>query len=488
MSAAGARIAGTALAVLSMVAGCGPTRRDLSPAQLTSLRLTSSGGRLLDDLGRQVVLRGVNTGSRAKLPPFMPFEFRDSGLPEQAGSPPFERALALYLDRVEAWGHNVVRVPFSWEALEPDRGEYDEAYLARYAALIAAASARGLRVIVDFHQDSFARPLCGNGFPLWTLPQPVPERPADCSGWFLGYLTNSDVKEAFDRFWSNEEQIRGAFAAMWRHVAARTWIDGGVIGFEIINEPSGGTADDRRWSEEVLAPFYAEIAAVIRASAPDSPILVDVTAMSAISAETMLPRPRTHDLIFAPHYYDAALFLGDGWAGDDPGGPIARWQATADDWGVPMILGEFGAPIDEPRASEYLRRCYQALDAQLAHGTVWEYSSSASAWNDVGFSLVDRDGQERPQAKEVTRAYPAAVDGAIRSFTYDPARRVGSLVFLARAGGLSEVVLPRRVFGDQVEVEIDAPGAVSWAYDASAQRLLIEVGDPGEVSVAFLAP
>ena len=222
------------------------------------------GNRLLDALGREVMLRGVNTGGRSKVAPFIPFAFRESGLPGHEAAEPFAEAVVTYFDRVEAWGHNVVRLPFSWDGIEPTQGVYDQEYLDRYLALIDDAAGRGIRVIVDFHQDVYAEPFCGDGFPIWSLPEPLPVPPENCEDWYMGYLRDGDLQAAYDRFWANEGGLRDAFADMWREVAARTWTRDGVVAFEVINEPFPGTADEQVWAPTVLRDFYTEMAAAIR--------------------------------------------------------------------------------------------------------------------------------------------------------------------------------------------------------------------------------
>ena len=81
--------------VCFLPAACGPDQEKLAPAELSSLRLTVDGTRLLDELGREVILRGVNADGRSKFPPFIPFDFTDTT---------FEQDLAGYLARVEEWG------------------------------------------------------------------------------------------------------------------------------------------------------------------------------------------------------------------------------------------------------------------------------------------------------------------------------------------------------------------------------------------------
>lgn len=62
----------------------------------------------------------------------------------------------------------MIRLVVSREAYEPERGAYRADYLAAMVDIAQAASRRGLYVIVDIHQDGFARNLaggCGDGVP-----------------------------------------------------------------------------------------------------------------------------------------------------------------------------------------------------------------------------------------------------------------------------------------------------------------------------------
>ncbi len=123
------------------------------------LTLSTSGSRFVDAYGREVILRGANAGMRSKMPPFLPFD------PE----PDFETALEAYVDAFEEMGFNVVRLLIIWEAAEPERGRYDEEYLSRYDRMVEEFTSRGVRVIVDGHQDIVSRRFCGDGFPDWAL-------------------------------------------------------------------------------------------------------------------------------------------------------------------------------------------------------------------------------------------------------------------------------------------------------------------------------
>ena len=149
----------------------------VAPPQV-DFRLTTVGTNFEDSLGRVVFLRGVDAGGRSKFAPYVPFDFAATD---------FDAALAQYMDRAASWGIDVMRVPFTWAALEPTQGQDDEAWLARYDALLDAAWARGIWTVVDFHQDVYAENLCGDGFPSWTLANP-PAPHHDCPQWSLEYF------------------------------------------------------------------------------------------------------------------------------------------------------------------------------------------------------------------------------------------------------------------------------------------------------------
>src|SRR3954470_11039992 len=84
---------------------------------------TTRDGWFVDSIGRRVLLRGVNLSGDAKVPVTVdPISFvgRPAPLDEIDG----------HLRRIAGWGHNVVRLVITWEAVEHGGpGIYDEAYL-----------------------------------------------------------------------------------------------------------------------------------------------------------------------------------------------------------------------------------------------------------------------------------------------------------------------------------------------------------------------
>lgn len=407
----------------------------LDPGQLSTL-----DGQIVDENGRRMLLRGINAGGRSKFAPFSPFDF---------GEDRFQAELDAYLDRPAEWGLNVLRVPFSWDAMEPEQGTIDEEWMVRYDALLDGAAERGLFTIVDFHQDVYSERYCGDGFPIWA--STGGEEPHhDCHDWFTGYITDTDSKQAWDEFWSDETGIQTAFRGMWTRMAERHWGRPGVIGFEIINEPGWGTTGMPAWERDTLTPFYSQMAAQLNSTAPGALLLFDGTGMDGIATSTSLELPDGDNLVFAPHFYDVSVFAGSGEANTDVAEDFERWGAVGTEWQVPVLLGEFGIPPTMDLASEYATANWDGLDAQMMHGTYWEYSASEESWNFENFSVVDADGSERPELVEpLIRAYPSAIDGTLESWEFDAATATARLVYDPTPDGVTELVLPTRLYGSE---------------------------------------
>ena len=436
-------------------------------AELSAGSLSTVGTDIVDANGRVVSLRGINTGGRSKYAPYSPFDYEDVG---------FEAALDTYLDRTEAWGFTVLRVPFSWNAAEPEAGVWDEEYLERYAALLDGAWARGIWTIVDFHQDVYAERFCGDGFPEWTLEGEADSR-QDCPDWFTQYVFGDDVRAAFDALWANENGVLDAFRAMWEEMAARHADRPGVIGFEIINEPHGGTSDSETWSVDTLSPFYGEMAALVQGIDPDALVFFDSTGIEATLTTTSLLLPEGENLVFAPHFYDpGALF--DFSLSMDVAASHQNWADQGVEWDVPVLLGEFGINGTHPERVQYLEDNYSAFDALGMHATLWEYSDAVELWNEEDLSVVDADGNERTDMLDVAvRPVLRAVDGAVTTHSWNPKRDHFRLDYVANEGGVTEIVLPTWRYGEDLEsLRFGAEGACI-SLDGRVLRVLAEADE-----------
>jgi endoglycosylceramidase len=458
--------------------------RPLAQAQARAVAgsavLRVAGRRFVSPDGRVVLLRGVNLGGDGKLPPFIPLA-----------------DLAL-LDRLAELGFNALRLPFIWEAYEPEPVRYDEAYLTRMVDVAAAAWARGLYVIVDIHQDGFARTLtrgCGAGFPLWAVSPRVTPHPPDngcgCKGWAILELTDPGVHRSFADFYADVHGVRTRYLAMLDRVAEAFAAVPGVVGYDPINEPWG---DERR----EIAPLYRDAAAALRARHPTAILFLEGRGPTAAGFRTRLPRPGLDNIAYAPHYYRPLAMMRE-----DGGGRTAainrsfsRMEAKAAEWGVPLLLGELGIPGGARRAGDYIDHLYDQLDAVLASAMQWNVSprwtpQAGDGWNGEDFSLLDGAGRPRPSYRP--RPYPRLVAGlplCLQFASKAPPRGGPRLEFAwSHQPGLgpTEIIVPPGLFppGSRTIVE---PDDARCHWDESRRLLTCDASRPVTIRVVLETP
>ncbi len=458
------------------------------------LRLSVDGTRLRDAVGREVMLRGVNAGGRSKYSPFFPFAFSESGRSEQAGAPTFETAAAQYLEGSHKLGHNFLRVPFTWEAVEPTRGHYDEKYLSRLEQFIDLAAARGMRVLLDSHQDLFAGAYGGDGAPTWALSAPSAKQPwYGKIMWGLGYEFDPHVRTDFKRFWDNADGLQDDYARMLQKVARRLGGKPNVVGLDLYNEPDGGPLPVKAWARDRLTDFHSRMGTAVRAVSPQTPLFFEPPGRDGMrGGKTDTQKPDGEGWVFAPHYYDPArmtLSLAGMSAVNpllgkvDALTPLGNWRAQGDKWNVPVVIGEFGIPRDGAGAPAQLERTYDALDAHRLSGTIWEYSTTTDDWNHEGMSLTGPGGVPTAASRASTRPFPAAIAGTLANFSWDAKEQRGAVAFEAKSG-VSEIAMPAALVGDKkISVHVASDANVRWKYEN--EKLLVEADQPGHVVFYF---
>jgi endoglycosylceramidase len=430
-----------------------PTQAEFEP-------LHAAGRALRDARGGTVVLRGLNLTGDAKVPPFR-------GIDD-----------VHQLDVLSTWGVNVVRLLFTWEAFEPQRGQYDQSYLDYYTSLIDALSARDVRVIVDFHQDGFSRYAsqgCGDGFPGWAVSQSVlasaPDNAVKCTSWGILTLLDLGTARCWDDFYANQNGVRERYLSMLDRVSERLQDHAGVLGYDMLNEPAGDEGVQ-------LAPLYDDAARVLRANDSDAIMFVSPGMLTSAGTATALPRPRFDNFVYSPHYYDAAVSQLHTWLGTSLAEPVRTMVDQAASWNAPLFLAEFGAPSDGIRADEYLDEFYNQLDANLLSAAQWNFTPhwttrKLDGWNQENFSVVDDQG--RLQQTYRVRAFPARVAGEITSFSASK-----SAVELSwqhdPAAGETRVFAP--IFAGKLAIQ--ASGDVQCAYESGGLYLRCTSGTQGK--------
>ncbi|MER0447960.1 cellulase family glycosylhydrolase [Streptomyces sp. Edi4] len=458
----------TALAVALLMAAGPPSA---APAH------TATGHRwITDDQGRALVLTGLNTASNAKS--------RPDGLPWIT-----EADVGREADEL---GSDFVRLLIQWRTVEPSPGRYDDGYLDRVAERVRWYGARGFHVMLDLHQDVYGPAVKGNGAPAWATESdglPVAAR----DPWELTYVEPGTVR-AFDHFWGTRRagrDLRAHYAAAWAHVAARFADDPAVLGYDLMNEPFGGSVQGPAFEAGPLAALYRQTIAAVRAVDHDSWIFVEPEAVSANwglpSALPYLPDPRGSGerarIAYAPHLYPLPMDLGGGYTGDAGkwvDRTLASWreqtEKTARRLGAPVLIGEYGLDIALPGALRYVEKVRALADAMGAGTAYW--SNDPGSW-----APWDQSLRPTPLLPVLDRPEPRAIAGDPVAYGWDEASRTLSLRWRPQAGvrGDTEVHLPARFFPEGGVVT----GAERGRWDPNSRVLHITSppDGPGEVSV-----
>ena len=175
-----------------------------------------SGSWFRDEEKRYVLFRGVNFGSRSKLPPYLPIAPLDVHDISKLDLKKEIESVKPGLDLLKNLGFNIVRLLISWKAIEPRPNPNLEEllpegrkYLEYMKEIIDELHARSLYVILDFHQDIANEVYGGDGFPDWAIAideeheKPKPPTKPD-KKWQFKYMINKSLKETLKSFWEND--------------------------------------------------------------------------------------------------------------------------------------------------------------------------------------------------------------------------------------------------------------------------------------------
>jgi endoglycosylceramidase len=465
-----------ATAATTTLAGITAARAHIVPAKPL---LRVSGRRLIDPHGRVVILRGINLAGDSKVPPFNPLDNPSD------------------LDRLPPLGFNVVRLLFVWEAFELSPGTYDLGYLERIRWVAEQSWTRGLFVIIDIHQDGFSRNLArgsGDGMPLWAV-SPLarvspPDNGPNCKDWPIRMATDPGMHRSWSEFYSDAHGVRTRYLAMLGTIARTFAQVTGVIGYDLINEPWGKEPTE-------LAPLYEDAARAVRAEDPTAILFVEGHVTTNAGIQTTLPRPCFDNFVYAPHYYLPSTILRKIWHGGLT--PIdqafTNMVGKAAEWGVPLFLGEFGAPAEAKRVEGYISALYDRLDSSQSSGAQWNYTPhwhpvTKDGWNGEDFTILDPQGRLRPNYRP--RPYPRTIAGDPVRFGFveggsTSGRRLFECTWDNRPErGDTEIFLPADLFPRGSAISV-SPGETWASRDEARQVLLVSRSRPGLTTVRIVA-
>jgi len=183
------------------------------------------------------------------------------------------------------------------------------------------------------------------------------------------------------------------------------------------------------------------------------------------------------------NYFTESLAKGTGWTKEKMRN-------------MPCLLGEFGLAFDINGRSGFkkgnyalhekaLSMYYDALDANMLHSTIWNYTAGntnkyGDNWNDEDLSIFS-EGKERA-LKGWKRPYPMATSGMPDSFSWNRKYKKFTFCFNADKNikAPSIIFLPEEIFGSSPKIEIITAGSgtqreksMRYEYNYEEQQLLV---------------
>jgi hypothetical protein len=336
--------------------------------------LRTNGTEIVDQYGNIVVLRGVDLTGYEYVPPILSIHTHD------------ESDYAT----IASWGFNVVRLPISWENLEPRQGQYNDSYLQSLVDHdVAWAKQYGIYIVLDMHQTcwsshfSFCNGTFSAGIPNWMLagyPNTDNGEDSFLNDFFSGLGPNGTISSA-----SNPSMLTRFYEA-WQHVASRYSNESAIAAYDVLNEPPS------------TAPlsFFVNVTEAIRA--------VDQTHICLWENPVPIHLP---DVIYSPHYpqdsltsYNASSLRVD----------MQQIISFSHEWNVPVFIGEWGMQADAPGIGQYINDSLAIFDRYSISSAWWDYARGSFTMD-----LFDQNGNPREVlVGNIVRPFISELTGPIK--------------------------------------------------------------------------
>ncbi len=188
------------------------------------------GMRFVDEYGRERIFSGMNVVDKKD------YDSKNPAYGYSSDTFPFEE--------FRARGYDMIRLGFTWSAMEPTPGKYNETLIATLCDFLDKCEEYGIYAYLDCHQDVYSSYCYGDGAPRWaTLTDQYTPR-KQIAVWAEPYFYGKACFRAFDNFWDNVQYNRKGlqdyFADMWKHLAEATKDKPALFGFDFLNEPFPG--------------------------------------------------------------------------------------------------------------------------------------------------------------------------------------------------------------------------------------------------------
>lgn len=194
-------------------------------------KIRTQGKVLIDEFGRERIFHGINVCDKGYFDPatgkrIFEYEWTDGRI-----------------EKFKEYGMNLIRLGITWEAVEPEKGKYNDEYLDAIKKILDKCHEAGIYAYIDMHQDLYSGwgngP--GDGAPAWACYTNGYKYTNPKLVWAESYFISKAVHNAFDNFWADRFGVQTAYKNMWKHVAEKFDGHPALFGYDVMNEPFLGS-------------------------------------------------------------------------------------------------------------------------------------------------------------------------------------------------------------------------------------------------------
>jgi hypothetical protein len=302
--------------------------------------------------------------------------------------------------------------------------------------------------------------------------------------------------------WQNSGGQQDAIINGWKNLWQRYASEPAVLGYDLLNEPELGNLkmQDPQFVQQYLNPFYERIIDAFR-QIDTQHVAIFQPVIGSPPYDANVSRD---NVVFAPHFYPQVkqyLQTHDATTNNYPQ-LVQQLNGQAQNNHAPLLMGEYGMPYNpdwDNQPSQQSR--YQAIElAEAAAFDALQLSSSRPWWSDdkagiytngqaLNWAVLQgRDGLSDPERHVITdvfaRPYPARTAGTLTNFSFDFGSHTFKAQYTPSGTGTTVFVVPRqRAFGGNFVVTHS--GGVTANFDPSTNALDLTTNTPGIDPSAF---